>query len=88
MARECAVSDSPESLRGCLRYLSNTGLGGPGRPPRLSLPIDAFDDDHAPIGPLLRRDLRDAGWIIETPEKQIVLAQEIPEELRRKERSA
>lgn len=74
----------PESVQRSLRYLSNTGLGGPGQPPRLSLAIADFDSDHAPIGPLLRADLRLYGWIIETPEKQIVLAAEIPEELQRK----
>ena len=45
-----------ELHRRTLEYLSN--VGG-------SISVEAFDDDHAPVGPMLRRDMIVAGLITE-----------------------
>jgi len=45
-----------ETHKRALQYIENTG-GNP--------PIGWFDDDNAPIGPDLRRDMKEAGLIAE-----------------------
>lgn len=45
-----------DNLKNALQYIANTG----GHPK-----IEWFDDDHEPIGPMLRADLLRAGLVVE-----------------------
>lgn len=55
----------PQRLQQYVDYINNTG--------RVPLPVAAFDDDHDPIGPMVRSDLQKGGFIYYDPSGGILL---------------
>lgn len=46
---------STERFQQYIDYINNTGMG--------RVPIEIFDDDHEPVGPMVRADMQAAGLI-------------------------